>query len=99
MEFLFRNRGEGKRQVKPSQDIALLEDQIAAESSDDSDYVIETKNRGADSGADASGSSSDSDSGSSSSSGSGGGDGDGEDSESEDLASEVTSLSRVVIYH
>ena len=28
MEFLFRHRGAGKRQVKPSQDIALLEDQI-----------------------------------------------------------------------
>ena len=40
MEFLFRQRGAGKRQVKPSQDIALLEDQIGAESSDDSEYKI-----------------------------------------------------------
>ena len=40
MEFLFRHRGAGKRQVKPSQDIALLEDQIGAESSDDSEYKI-----------------------------------------------------------
>ena len=28
MEFLFRDRGQGKRQVKVSQDIALLEDQV-----------------------------------------------------------------------
>ena len=40
MEFLFRHRGAGKRQVKPSQDIALLEDQIGAESSDDSEYKV-----------------------------------------------------------
>ncbi len=40
MEFLFRHRGEGKRQVKPSQDIALLEDQLAGESSDDSEYKV-----------------------------------------------------------
>jgi hypothetical protein len=38
MEFLFRDRGQGKRQVKVSQDIALLEDQFAAESSDDSEF-------------------------------------------------------------
>ena len=42
MEFLFRHRGAGKRQVKPSQDIALLEDQIGAESSDDSEYKIDS---------------------------------------------------------
>jgi len=40
MEFLFRHRGAGKRQVKPSQDIALLEDQLGAESSDDSEYKV-----------------------------------------------------------
>jgi len=28
MEFLFRDRGHGKRQVKVSQDVALLEDQV-----------------------------------------------------------------------
>lgn len=42
MEFLFRHRGAGKRQVKPSQDIALLEDQLGAESSDDSEYKLES---------------------------------------------------------
>ena len=42
MEFLFQNRGAGKRQVKPSQDIALLEDQLGAESSDDSEYKVES---------------------------------------------------------
>ena len=42
MEFLFQNRGAGKRQVKPSQDIALLEDQLGAESSDDSEYKLES---------------------------------------------------------
>ena len=42
MEFLFQNRGAGKRQVKPSQDIALLEDQLGAESSDDSEYRIDS---------------------------------------------------------
>ena len=41
MEFLFRDRGQGKRQVKVSQDIALLEDQFAAESSDDSEFKWE----------------------------------------------------------
>ena len=41
MEFLFKHRGAGKRQVKPSQDIAFLEDQIAAESSDDSEYRVD----------------------------------------------------------
>ena len=44
MEFLFRHRGAGKRQVKPSQDIALLEDQLAAESSDDSEYKVGSDN-------------------------------------------------------
>ena len=29
MEFLFRDRGHGKRQVKVSQDVALLEDQVS----------------------------------------------------------------------
>ena len=42
MEFLFRHRGAGKRQVKPSQDIALIEDQIGAESSDDSEYKVDS---------------------------------------------------------
>ena len=37
-------QGAGKRQVKPSQDIALLEDQLAAESSDDSEYKIGSDN-------------------------------------------------------
>ena len=41
MEFLFKHRGPGKRPVKPSQDIAFLEDQIAAESSDDSEYRVD----------------------------------------------------------
>ena len=45
MEFLFRHRGAGKRQVKPSQDIALLEDHLqGAESSDDSEYKIGSEN-------------------------------------------------------
>ena len=55
MEFLFRSREAGKRQVKPSQDIALIEDQIlggggGGESSDDSDFVIkeEKKKKGKD---------------------------------------------------
>ena len=41
MEFLFTQRGAGKRAIKPSKDIAFLEDQIAAESSDDSEYKVE----------------------------------------------------------
>jgi hypothetical protein len=41
MEFLFRNRSPGKRQIKPSQDIALLEDTLALEESDDSEYKLE----------------------------------------------------------
>ena len=50
MEFLFQNRGAGKRQVKPSQDIALLEDQLGAESSDDSEYKVDSdRERGDDS--------------------------------------------------
>eukprot|EP00095_Tigriopus_kingsejongensis_P007649 maker-scaffold116_size340332-snap-gene-0.24 protein:Tk07649 transcript:maker-scaffold116_size340332-snap-gene-0.24-mRNA-1 annotation:"phd finger protein 14-like" len=44
MEFLFRSRDPGKRQVKPSQDIALLEDQLAGdESSDDSEFQIDNE--------------------------------------------------------
>ena len=36
------SRGAGKRQVKPSQDIALLEEAIAGqESSDDSEYLVD----------------------------------------------------------
>ena len=50
MEFLFQNRGAGKRQVKPSQDIALLEDQLGGESSDDSEYRVDSdRDRGDDS--------------------------------------------------
>ena len=50
MEFLFRSREAGKRQVKPSQDIALIEDQIlggggGGESSDDSDFVIKDEKK------------------------------------------------------
>ena len=47
MEFLFKSRGAGKRQVKPSQDIDMLADQIAGNqgdgSSDDSDFKIDDK--------------------------------------------------------
>ena len=47
MEFLFKSRGAGKRQVKPSQDIDLLADQIAGNqgdgSSDDSDFRLDEK--------------------------------------------------------
>ena len=46
MEFLFRDRGSGKRQVKPSQEIALLEDQLAGgESSDDEDFTLPEKGK------------------------------------------------------
>ena len=43
MEFLFRTREPGKRQVKPSQDIALLEEQLGGggggdDESDDSEF-------------------------------------------------------------
>ena len=45
MEFLFRSRGAGKRQVKPSQDVDMLADQMAGNqgdgSSDDSDFKID----------------------------------------------------------
>ena len=44
MEFLFRSRGAGKRQVKPSQDVDMLADQMAGNqgdgSSDDSDFFF-----------------------------------------------------------
>jgi len=44
MEFLFKPRDSGKRQVKPSQDIDLLEAQIIGEeSSDDSGEEEEMK--------------------------------------------------------
>ena len=47
MEFLFKSRGEGKRQVKPSQDIDILADQMAGNqgdgSSDDSDFKLDDK--------------------------------------------------------
>ena len=47
MEFLFKSRGAGKRQVKPSQDIDMLADQMAGNqgdgSSDDSDFKIDDK--------------------------------------------------------
>ena len=62
MEFLFRQRGAGKRQVKPSQDIALLEDQIAGESSDDSEYKVGSGGSNSEASDDNSSSSSDSDS-------------------------------------
>ena len=46
MEFLFRDRGSGKRQVKPSQEITLLEDQLAGgESSDDEDFTLPEKGK------------------------------------------------------
>ena len=37
MEFLFKDRGRGKRQVKPKQDLDLLEAQIVAGESDEDD--------------------------------------------------------------
>ena len=41
MEFLFRNRGSGKRQVKPSPDIQFLEEQLAGEDeSSDEDFEV-----------------------------------------------------------
>ena len=47
MEFLFKSRGAGKRQVKPSQDIDMLADQMASNqgdgSSDDSDFKLDDK--------------------------------------------------------
>ena len=47
MEFLFKSRGAGKRQVKPSQDIDMLADQMAGNqgdgSSDDSDFKLDDK--------------------------------------------------------
>ena len=47
MEFLFKSRGAGKRQVKPSQDIDMLADQMAGHqgdgSSDDSDFKLDDK--------------------------------------------------------
>nr|XP_040582724.1 PHD finger protein 14-like [Lepeophtheirus salmonis] len=42
MEFLFKSRSQGKRQIKPSQDIQYLEDTYAQESSEDSDFKIDT---------------------------------------------------------
>ena len=68
MEFLFRSRGAGKRQVKPSQDIDMLTNQLAAGgnqggfdgSSDDSDFKLEKSSDNSSDGED--GSESDTDS-------------------------------------
>ena len=68
MEFLFKPRSSGKRQVKPSQDIAFLEEQLAGdESSDDSEFRVSDdervrgKNRGDPDDSDSSRTSSDDD--------------------------------------
>ena len=45
MEFLFRSRSPGKRQVKPSQDVALLEEQLAADESSDEEFKIDDGKR------------------------------------------------------
>lgn len=45
MEFLFRSRSPGKRQVKPSQDVALLEEQFAADESSDEEFKIDDGKR------------------------------------------------------
>ena len=45
MEFLFRSRSPGKRQVKPSQDVALLEEQLAADESSDEEFKIDEGKR------------------------------------------------------
>eukprot|EP00096_Caligus_rogercresseyi_P007469 TRINITY_DN25332_c0_g1_i1.p1 TRINITY_DN25332_c0_g1~~TRINITY_DN25332_c0_g1_i1.p1 ORF type:complete len:847 (-),score=233.61 TRINITY_DN25332_c0_g1_i1:526-3066(-) len=42
MEFLFKSRSQGKRQIKPSQDIQYLEDTFAQESSEDSDFKLDS---------------------------------------------------------
>lgn len=59
MEFLFRSRSPGKRQVKPSQDVALLEEHLAADESSDEEFKIDDGKR--DSGDDSNDSESSSD--------------------------------------
>ena len=41
MDFLFKDRGSGKRTIKPSKDSESLEACMAAEESDDSDFEVE----------------------------------------------------------
>ena len=40
MDFLFKDRGSGKRTIKPSKDSEQLEGMMAAEESDDSDFEV-----------------------------------------------------------
>ena len=40
MDFLFKDRGSGKRTIKPSKDSESLEACMAAEESDDSDFEV-----------------------------------------------------------
>ena len=54
MEFLFRSRSPGKRQVKPSQDVALLEEQLAADESSDEEFKIDDGKRDSEDDSDAS---------------------------------------------
>jgi hypothetical protein len=67
MDFLFKDRGSGKRTIKPSKDSEALEAVMGAEESDDSDFEVEKhKVGGSDSGrSDSGGSSEGSGSGSS----------------------------------
>ena len=45
MDFLFKDRGSGKRTIKPSKDSESLEACMAAEESDDSDFEVFEKQR------------------------------------------------------
>ena len=45
MDFLFKDRGSGKRTIKPSKDSESLEACMAAEESDDSDFEVSEKQR------------------------------------------------------
>ena len=46
MDFLFKDRGSGKRTIKPSKDSESLEACMAAEESDDSDFEVFEKQSG-----------------------------------------------------
>ena len=45
MDFLFKDRGSGKRTIKPSKDSESLEACMAAEESDDSDFEVSLKSK------------------------------------------------------
>ena len=79
MEFLFKDRGSGKRAIKPSKEAEVLEAMIPDHESDDSDFELDKHGEGdSDNDSDDDKSNSGSDNGS-------GGSGSGSDSDSDDV--------------